>query len=88
MLIHGHEVEIDIGPSCPNPKLRRQLEAEGVPYMSTSDITSWVGVDDNWYHVYKAGALPELLTTLQECTSSEEEMFKYLESISDYRHEG
>ena len=26
--IHGHTLELDMGPSCPNPGIRRQLDAE------------------------------------------------------------
>lgn len=32
--IHGHTLELDMGPSCPNPGIRRQLDAKGEPYMS------------------------------------------------------
>lgn len=35
--IHGHTLELDMGPSCPNPGIRRQLDAKGEPYMCTSD---------------------------------------------------
>lgn len=27
--IHGHTLELDMGPSCPNPGIRRQLDAKG-----------------------------------------------------------
>lgn len=37
--IHGHTLELDMGPSCPNPGIRRQLDAKGEPYMCTSDLT-------------------------------------------------
>lgn len=26
-VIHGHSIEIELGPSCPNPGIRRELEA-------------------------------------------------------------
>lgn len=38
--IHGHTLELDMGPSCPNPGIRRQLDAKGEPYMCTSDLTT------------------------------------------------
>lgn len=37
--VHGHTLELDMGPSCPNPGIRRQLDAKGEPYMCTSDLT-------------------------------------------------
>lgn len=42
-------IEIELGPSCPNPGIRRELEAQGKPYMCTSDLATWVGVDNKWY---------------------------------------
>ena len=47
--IHGHTLELDMGPSCPNPGIRRQLDAKGEPYMCTSDLTTWIGIDGDWY---------------------------------------
>lgn len=41
-VIHGHSIEIELGPSCPNPGIRRELEAQGKPYMCTSDLATWV----------------------------------------------
>lgn len=41
--IHGHTLELDMGPSCPNPGIRRQLDAKGEPYMCTSDLATWIG---------------------------------------------
>lgn len=52
-VIHGHSIEIELGPSCPNPGIRRELEAQGKPYMCTSDIATWIGVDNKWYYVYR-----------------------------------
>ena len=43
--VHGHTLELDMGPSCPNPGIRRQLDAKGEPYMCTSDLTTWIGID-------------------------------------------
>ena len=42
-VIHGHSIEVEFGPSCPNPGIRRELEAQGKPYMCTSDIATWIG---------------------------------------------
>lgn len=39
--IYGHTLELDMG--CPNPGIRRQLDAKGEPYMCTSDLTTWIG---------------------------------------------
>lgn len=44
--VHGHTLELDMGPSCPNPGIRRQLDAKGEPYMRTSDLTTWIGEFD------------------------------------------
>lgn len=44
--VHGHTLELDMGPSCPNPGIRRQLDAKGEPYMCT---TTWIGIDGDWY---------------------------------------
>lgn len=49
--VHGHTLELDMGPSCPNPGIRRQLDAKGEPYMCTSDLTTWIGIDGDWYGV-------------------------------------
>lgn len=46
--VHGHTLELDMGPSCPNPGIRRQLDAKGEPYMCTSDLTTWIGIDGDW----------------------------------------
>lgn len=27
--VHGHTLELDMGPSCPNPGIRRQLDDDG-----------------------------------------------------------
>lgn len=51
--VHGHTLELDMGPSCPNPGIRRQLDAKGEPYMRTSDLTTWIGIDGDWYRTYK-----------------------------------
>lgn len=39
-VIHGHSIEIELGPSCPNPGIRRELEAQGKPYMCTSGVST------------------------------------------------
>lgn len=53
--IHGHTLELDMGPSCPNPGVRRKLDAEGEPYMCTSDLTTWIGIDGDWYCIDNNG---------------------------------
>lgn len=67
--VHGHTLELDMGPSCPNPGIRRQLDAKGGPYMCTSDLTTWIGIDGDWYRIYK----PSI--TL-EWTSATDDVFK------------
>lgn len=83
-VIHGHSVEIDFGPSCPGT--RRELEAKGEPYMCTADLTTWIGIDNKWYRVYKPGELMLMIQFL-ELTKDENEMFEYLKDISEFGHE-
>lgn len=45
IIIHGHTLELDMGPSYPNPGIRRQLDAKGEPYMCTH-------LDRDWYRTY------------------------------------
>lgn len=85
-VIHGHSIEVEFGPSCPNPGIRRELEAEGKPYMCTSDLATWIGVDNKWYRVYKPGELV-LMSQFLELTKDENEMFEYLKDISEFGHE-
>ena len=81
-VIHGHSIEIELGPSCPNPGIRRELEAQGKPYMCTSDLATWVGVDNKWYYVYRPGISTSIIPLL-ELTKDEDEMFDYLKDISE-----
>lgn len=53
--VHGYTLELDMGPSCPNPGIRRQLDAKGEPYMCTSDLTAWIGIDGDWYCIDNNG---------------------------------
>lgn len=85
-VIHGHSIEIELGPSCPNPGIRRELEAQGKPYMCTSDIATWIGVDNKWYYVYRPGVSTSIIPLL-ELTKDEDEMFDYLKDISEFGHE-
>lgn len=76
--IHGHTLELDMGPSCPNPGIRRQLD-----YMCTSDLTTWIGVDGDWYRVYVPSAVlgwPDIL----ELAETEEELLDYLKDVSEF----
>lgn len=85
-VIHGHSIEIELGPSCPNPGIRRELEAQGKPYMCTSDIATWIGVDNKWYYVYRPGISTSIIPLL-ELTKDEDEMFDYLKDISEFGYE-
>lgn len=85
-VIHGHSIEVEFGPSCPNPGIRRELEAQGKPYMCTSDIATWIGVDNKWYYVYRPGVSTSIIPLL-ELTKDEDEMFDYLKDISEFVHE-
>lgn len=34
IIIHGHTLELDMGPSYPNPGIRRQLDAKGEAHLT------------------------------------------------------
>lgn len=72
-----------MGPSCPNPGIRRQLDAKGEPYMCTSDLTTWIGIDGDWYRVYVPSVVlgwPGIL----ELAETEEELLDYLKDVSEF----
>lgn len=79
----GHTLELDMGPSCPNPGIRRQLDAKGEPYMCTSDLTTWIGIDGDWYRTYKPSITLEWPDIL-ELAETEEELLDYLEDVSEF----
>lgn len=77
--IHGHTLELDMGPSCPNPGIR----SKGEPYMCTSDLTTWIGIDGDWYRVYVPSVVlgwPGIL----ELAETEEELLDYLKDVSEF----
>lgn len=54
--------------------------------MCTSDIATWIGVDNKWYYVYRPGVSTSIIPLL-ELTKDEDEMFDYLKDISEFGHE-
>lgn len=69
--------------SFPNPGIRRQLDAKGEPYMCTSDLTTWIGIDGDWYRVYVPSVVlgwPGIL----ELAETEEELLDYLKDVSEF----
>lgn len=80
---NGHTLELDMGPSCPNPGIRRQLDAKGEPYMCTSDLTTWIGIDGDWYRIYKPSITLEWPGIL-ELAETEDELLDYLEDVSEF----
>lgn len=84
--VHGHTLELDMGPSCPNPGIRRQLDAKGEPYMCTSDLTTWIGIDGDWYRIYKPSITLEWPGIL-ELAETEDELLDYLEDVSELQFE-
>lgn len=67
----------------PNPGIRRQLDAKGEPYMCTSDLTTWIGIDGDWYRVYVPSVVlgwPGIL----ELAETEEELLDYLKDVSEF----
>lgn len=83
IIIHGHTLELDMGSSYPNPGIRRQLDAKGEPYMCTSDLTTWIGIDGDWYRTYKPSITLEWPGIL-ELAETEEELLDYLEDVSEF----
>ena len=81
--VHGHTLELDMGPSCPNSWLRRQLDAYGEPYLCTSDLTTWIGIDGVWYRIYKPSITLEWPGIL-ELAETEDELLDYLEDVSEF----
>lgn len=81
--VHGHTLELDMGSSCPNPGIRRQLDAKGEPYMCTSDLTTWIGIDGDWYRIYKPSITLEWPGIL-ELAETEDELLDYLEDVSEF----
>ena len=74
--IHGHTLELDMGPSCPNSGIRRQLDAKGEPYMC-------IGIDGDWYRVYVPSVVlgwPGIL----ELAETKEELLDYLKDVSEF----
>ena len=85
--LEGEEKPI---PTCiedctPETRLK-WLEAQGKPYMCTSDMATWVGVDNKWYYVYRPGISTSIIPLL-ELTKDEDEMFNYLKDIFEFGHE-
>lgn len=69
-----------------NEKFPCEQNAQGKPYMCTSDIATWIGVDNKWYYVYRPGVSTSIIPLL-ELTKDEDEMFDYLKDISEFGHE-
>lgn len=56
---------------------------EGEPYMCTSDLTTWIGIDGDWYRVYVPSVVlgwPGIL----ELAETEEELLDYLKDVSEF----
>lgn len=83
IIIHGHTLELDMGPSYPRIWIRRQLDAKGEPYMCTSDLTTWIGIDGDWYRIYKPSITLEWPGIL-ELAETEDELLDYLEDVSEF----
>lgn len=69
--------------SFPIPGIRRQLDAKGEPYMCTSDLTTWIGIDGDWYRIYKPSITLEWPGIL-ELAETEDELLDYLEDVSEF----
>lgn len=56
---------------------------DGEPYMCTSDLTTWIGIDGDWYRVYVPSVVlgwPGIL----ELAETEEELLDYLKDVSEF----
>ena len=80
--VHGHTLELDMGPSCPNPGIRRQLDAKGEPYMCTSALTTWIGIAGDWYRVYVHSVVLGSPGNL-DLAETEEEFLDILKNITE-----
>lgn len=61
----------------------RMQDAKGEPYMCTSDLTTWIGIDGDWYRVYVPSVVlgwPGIL----ELAETEEELLDYLKDVSEF----
>lgn len=64
--IHGHTLELDMGPSCTNPGIRRQLDAKGEPYNRSGDLHVTDGdmperAGSGWQGMTISGLLPQMM---------------------------
>lgn len=51
--------------------------------MCTSDLTTWIGIDGDWYRVYVPSVVlgwPDIL----ELAETEEELLDYLKDVSEF----
>lgn len=51
--------------------------------MRTSDLTTWIGIDGDWYRTYKPSITLEWPGIL-ELAETEEELLDYLEDVSEF----
>lgn len=61
----------------------KYVDAKGEPYMCTSDLTTWIGIDGDWYRVYVPSVVlgwPGIL----ELAETEEELLDYLKDVSEF----
>ena len=56
---------------------------EDEPYMCTSDLTTWIGIDGDWYRIYKPSITLEWPGIL-ELAETEDELLDYLEDVSEF----
>ena len=51
--------------------------------MCTSDLTTWIGIDGDWYRVYVPSVVLEWPGIL-ELAETEEELLDYLKDVSEF----
>lgn len=53
--VHGHTLELDMGPSCPNPGIRRQLDANEEVFLFVGEEPPIMDDDGEWVDPRKEG---------------------------------
>lgn len=75
----GHTFEIVMGPSAPNPGLRREYIAKGISHMATCDAKMWIGIDNKEWFIIRD---PLAFVEYGGLAETEDELFEFLGSLS------
>ena len=67
-----------MGPSCPNPGIRREYKAKGIPCLATCDAKMWVCIDDKEWYIIRD---PVVFVEYATLADTEEELWDFLETL-------